>query len=340
LRSQLAIDAGTVNTLVYVSGRGIVLEEPSVVAVEEGTRKLIAAGRAAETFDGREPSGVEVVHPLRDGVVTDLPAAVQMLGAFVRTVGRRHGPFRADAVVCVPGGATSVEREALVSAIDGGGRRFRRTTLVSEPVAAALGIEGTLDGRDTLLVVDIGGGTTEVAAVIGGELASTVRARSLRVAGNEMDEAVAEAVRRNFGLLVSVRTGELLKIEFGLRGDEGTPVSVGGIDLVSSSPRSVLVPGNLVTSALERPVAQIVGAVRAVLSELPPRVAEEVMDKGIWLAGGGALLAGLAGRFSEATGIETRIAPDPLRCVVRGTATVLESGGGERRCLTPVGVPA
>lgn len=324
LRPQLGVDAGTVNTLVYLAGAGVLLEEPSVVAVD-AAGSLFSTGRAAEGLVGREPPGVRVLRPLRAGVVTDFEAATAMLSDFMNQVVNRHGLIRSDAVVCVPSGATSIEREALVAAVAGEHSRCRRATLVEEPVAAALGVGGDSSRDRALVVVDVGGGTTEMAAVSTGDVVSAFCRKSIRVAGNDMDEAVAETVRRHFGIVIGQRAAERLKMAVGFDGDE-RPETAGGMDLASAAPRSVAVPTALVSEALARPFQRILETLDKLLSELHPEVAEDVVRSGLFFTGGGALLRGLPEAVRRRTGMEVHVPPDPLRSVVRGLATVMGDG--------------
>ncbi len=295
LRAGVAIDLGTVNTLVSVRGRGLVVEEPSAIAVDRATRRTTAVGRAADALAGKAPQGVDVIHPLRDGVIADLDAATAMLQAFLRLARFRRGLLRPVAVVCVPSGATWVERRALAAAAEAGRSRCL-VQLVDEPVAAAAGAGFDLTGGTGAFIVDVGGGTTEIAVVTGGHL---VRAESLRLAGNAMDEAIVAAVKAELGLLIGRNAARRLKMALGLTGATGgTPewAEVVGVDVARGIPRAERIPGELVANALEPCVATIVEAVREILLDLPPDLAEDVVLGKICLAGGGALLPGLAGR--------------------------------------------
>ncbi|HEV3289587.1 MAG TPA: rod shape-determining protein [Streptosporangiaceae bacterium] len=324
LRAGVAIDLGTVNTLVHVAGRGIVVDEPSAIAIERGTGRFSAAGQAADSLAGKEPQGIEVIHPLRDGVVADLDAAAAMLQAFLRRAGLRRTLLRPAAVVCVPGGATWVERRSLAAAAAAVKPRCT-IQMVEEPVAAAAGAGvGPADGAGAF-IVDIGGGTTEVAVVAGGYL---VRAESLRLAGNAMDEAIVHAVKAELGLLIGRNAARTLKMTTGLGNGGAGWVEMVGVDAAQRTPRVENVPGQLVTDALEHLVAMIVSAVHGILSDIPPNLAEDVVRGKIRLAGGGALLPGLASRIEAATGIGVVVVDDPLRCVIRGAADILEHGGG------------
>ncbi len=336
-RSSVAIDLGTVNTLVWVAGRGIVLEEPTAIAIDTAVGKVAAVGAAADALADKEPQDIEVIHPLRDGVIADLDATAAMLHDFLRR-SRRFGVLRPNALVCVPSGATPVERRSIVAAL--GVRRPRyNVRLIDEPVAAAAGAGFDLTGGAGGFVVDIGGGTTEVAAVAGWRV---VRARSLRKAGNAMDEAIVAAIRSEMGLIISQRAARQLKMTLGVTGGaEGWAEAV-GIDAGQRTPRTDYVPGGLVATALEPIVATIAAAVHEMLSEIPAGLAEDVVRGKIRLAGGGSLLPGLAARIETAAGIGAVLVEDPLRCVVRGAAEILERRGrpGQAQRARPAAVTA
>jgi rod shape-determining protein MreB len=328
LRAGVAIDLGTVNTLVWVRGKGLVVEEPSAIAVDTVVGKAIAVGEAADALAGKEPQEIEVIHPLRDGVIADLDAATALLQDFFKRARLRRLFLRTEAVVCVPSGATWVERQALATAVES--RRPRcAVRVIEEPVAAAAGAGFDLSGGSGGFIVDIGGGTTEIAVVAGGRL---VRVDSLRLAGNAMDEAIAYAVRGELGLLIGQKVARRLKTELGLAGGTADSAEIIGVDLRSRTPRTERIPGKLVAAALERCVATIAEAVREILLDLPPDLAEDIVRGKICLAGGGALLPGLASRIEASAGIATLVVDDPLRCVVRGAAEILEGRGG---LLTP-----
>jgi len=324
LRAGVAIDLGTVNTLVWVRGRGLVVEEPSAIAVDTLMGRAIATGEAAELMAGKEPQDVQVIHPLRNGVITDLGAATAMLQAFFTRARLRRGLLRPSAVVCVPSGATWVERQALATAVQT--RRPRSSVrIIEEPVAAAAGAGLDLSGGQGVFVVDVGGGTTEIAVVTNGRL---VRADSLRLAGNAMDEAIAQAVKTELGLLIGPKAARRLKVALGITGGTAERAETVGVDIKRRTPRVDLVPGILVADALEPAVAKIADAVRETLLDLPPDLAEDIVREKVCLAGGGALLPGLADRIEVAAGIPVLVVDDPLRCVVRGAAEILEGRGG------------
>ena len=321
-RGSVAIDLGTVNTLVWVDGRGLVLEEPSTIAIDDSVGSVAAIGSAAEALAGKEPKDIRVIHPLRDGVIADLDATAEMLHSFMRKSGALSGPFKRRVVVCVPGGATWVERRS-VAAVFGARRTRCLVELVDEPVAAAAGAGFDLNSGVGGFIVDIGGGTTEVAAVAGWRV---VRAESLRMAGNAMDEAIITAVRSGLGMILSQRAARQLKTELGLTGGPNGWAEAVGLDAARRTPRVEKVPADLVADALEPVVSAIGGTVQAVLSDIPAGLAEDVVRGRVRVSGGGALLPGLADRLAEVAGIGVTVTEDPLRCVVRGAAAMLGAG--------------
>jgi rod shape-determining protein MreB len=320
IRGSVAIDLGTVNTLIWVAGRGIVLEEPSAIAVDTTTGSVVAIGAAADVLADKEPQDIRVIYPLQDGVVADLDATAEMLHAFLREARGRGGPLRPRAMVCVPAGATWIERRSIMAVL--GTRRPRYAVqLIDEPVAAAAGSGLDLGQGQGGFVIDVGGGTTEVAAVAGWRV---VRAKSLRMAGNAMDEAIMNAVRSQLGLILSRRAARQLKTTLGLTGGETGWAEAVGIDAGRRTPRVDKVPGELVAAALDPIVAMISSAVHEILSDIPAGLAEDVVRGKVRLSGGGALLPGLADRIEAMAEIGVVVADDPLRCVLRGTAALLE----------------
>jgi len=323
LRAGVAIDLGTVNTLVYIAGRGIVVQEPSAIAIDRSAGRVAAVGEAADALAGKETRDIDVIHPLRDGVIADLDAATAMLQAFLRMAGLRRGLLRPSCVICVPSGATWVEWRSLAAAAEALRPRCH-ARLVDETVAAAAGAGFDLAAGAGAFIVDIGGGTTEVAVLAGGHV---VRAQSLRVGGNAMDEAIVNAVRAELGLLLGRNAARSLKMALGLA--DGTPGSMEtvGVDAGRRTPRVEQVSAWLVASALEHCVTAIGDAVQEMLSDIPPNLAEDVVRGKVRIAGGGALLPGLASRIEAAAGIPALVVDDPLRCVVLGAAEILEHGG-------------
>jgi rod shape-determining protein MreB len=322
LGNDLAIDLGTANTLVYARGRGILLDEPSVVAVDTKTNSVVAVGAEAKRMIGRTPDHIKAVRPMRDGVIADYEITAEMLRYFVRKVLRRRGTFAGPRIIiCVPSGITSVERRAVSESAYAAGAR--RVHIIDEPMAAAIGAGLPVNQPSGSMVVDIGGGTTEVAVLaLGGIVAST----SLRVAGNTLDQAIIDHVRTEFSLLIGERTAEELKISVGSAFPVAGPKSaeIRGRDLASGLPRNITVSGEELRKAMEPPLSRIVGAVRDTLDRCPPELAGDLVSSGIVLTGGGALLRGLDARLQHEIGIPVLVADRPLDSVVLGTATVVE----------------
>jgi len=322
LRSGVAIDLGTVNTLVHVVGQGVVIEEPSAIAISAATGAIVAVGLEADALTDKEPLGVRVIHPLRDGVIADLEATVAMLQWFLRQARVRRRLGRTAAVVCLPVETTDVERRSVIAAAEALKPRCR-IQLVDEPVAAAAGAGFDLAAGSGAFVVDVGGGTTEAAILAGGHVVSV---RSLRVGGNAMDDAIVGAVRKEYDLLIGRNAARNLKMTLGLARDIFAESEVIGIDAARRVPRAQLVSGKVVAAAIKPMVSAIATAVEEMLADIPPNLAEEVLRGKIRLAGGGALLPGLADRIEAAADIAVVVVDDPLRCVIRGAAQILEQG--------------
>ena len=320
IRGSVAIDLGTVNTLVWVAGRGIVLEEPSAIAVDTSTGSVVAIGTAADVLADKEPKDIRVIYPLRDGVVADLDATAEMLQAFLNKAHARGGPLRPRALVCVPAGATWVERRSIQVVLSARRPRYA-VQLIDEPVAAAAGAGLDLSRGQGGFIIDVGGGTTEVAAVAGWRV---VRATSLRMAGNAMDEAIMNTARSHLGLILSRRAARQLKMTLGLTGGDTGWTEAVGIDSARRTPRVEKIPGDLVAAALDPIVGAISGTVHEILSDIPAGLAEDVVRGKVRLCGGGALLPGLASRLETITEMGVLVVDDPLRCVVRGAAALLE----------------
>jgi rod shape-determining protein MreB and related proteins len=320
IRGSVAIDLGTVNTLIWVAGRGIVLEEPSTIAIDSANGAIVAIGSAAEALAEKEPQEISVIHPLRDGVIADLEATAEMLYGFLRKAGSSTGRLRSRVLVCVPSGATWVERRSVAAALEA--RRRYTVDLIDEPAAAGAGLD--LAAGEGGFIVDVGGGTTEVAAVAGWRV---VRAESLRMAGNAMDEAVVNAARSELGLILSQRAARQLKAELGLTGGPDGWAEAVGLDAARRTPRIEKVPGDLVAAALDPVVSAIGRTVQEVLSDIPAGLAEDVVRGKVRLTGGGALLPGLASRIEAIAELGAVVAEDPLRCVVRGAALMLDAPG-------------
>ncbi|MFI5616652.1 rod shape-determining protein [Streptomyces sp. NPDC051567] len=325
---DIGMDLGTANTLVYARGHGIVLNEPSVVAVRAGTVTAVAVGAEAKETIGRTPGSITAIRPLKDGVICDYEAAEEMIRHFVRkAVPGRRARSRTRMVICVPSGVTPVERRAIVQASTRAGARA--VHLIEEPMAAAIGAGLPVDEPRGSMVVDIGGGTCEVAVI---SLGGIVTSRSLRVGGDRMDTAITDHVRKEHGLLIGERTAEDVKVAIGSAWPvpdrpelENRSFTVRGRERVGGMPQTLQLTSADVRAALDEPVQAIIAAVRATLEECPPELSGDVMEHGIVLTGGGALLPGLDLRIASATGIPVFVADDPLDCVVLGTGKCVEN---------------
>ncbi len=319
---DMGIDLGTANTLVHVKGRGVVLREPSVVAIDQDNNTVRSVGEEAKMMVGRTPSHIIAIRPLRDGVIADFEVTQRMLQYFIRKVHRGRGFAYPRVMVGIPSGITEVERRAVIEAAMTAGARDART--VEEPMAAAIGAGLPVSEPTGSMIVDIGGGTTEVAVI---SLGGIVTSRSLRVAGDEIDEAIAAYVRRTYSMLIGERTAEQLKMEiasaYPLR--EEIEAEIKGRDLVNGLPRSVIINSAELREAIKEPVWEIVETVKATLEQAPPELSADVMERGIWLAGGGALLRGLDELLAHETQIPIHIADDPLTCVAIGTGQTVEA---------------
>jgi len=325
LSADMAIDLGTANTLVYVQGRDIVLNEPSVVAIVEskGKKKVLAVGNEAKQMLGRTPGNIQAIRPLRDGVIADFEVAEEMIKEFIRKVHNRRGFYSPQIVVCVPSGATAVERRAIQESAESAGAR--RVWLIEEPMAAAIGAGLPVTEPTGSMVVDIGGGTTEVAVL---SLGGIVYARSARVGGDMMDEAIIGYIRRNHNLLVGESSAERIKKEIGSacppEDGEGRTMEIKGRDLMNGVPKEIIITERQIAESLAEPISAIIDAVKVALEHTAPELAADIVDKGIVLTGGGALLGNLDYVLRHATGLPVSIADDPLTCVARGTGRSLE----------------
>ena len=329
---DIGIDLGTANTLVHVRDRGIVISEPSVVAMDARSKKVLAVGAEAKRMVGRTPANIIAVRPLRDGVISDFDVTEQMIKYFVHRVHDRVGLIpRPRMLVGIPSGVTEVEKRAVRDAAFNAGARWAR--LIEEPMAAAIGAGLPVGEPSGSLIVDIGGGTTEVAVI---SLGGIVISRSIRVGGDEMDQEIVTYGRREYNLLVGERTAEDIKIAIGSAypGDhDNLRVMLRGRDLLTGLPRAVQITAEQVREAIEGPVQQIVDTIKDTIEETPPELVADIMDQGIVLAGGGALLHGLDRRVAEATQMGVHVAEDPLTCVARGTGKVLEELDSMERTL-------
>src|SRR5438046_3671259 len=321
LGRDMAVDLGTANTLVYVRGRGIVLNEPSVVAVNTLNGAILAVGAEAKRMIGRTPSHIRAVRPLKDGVIADFDVTEKMLRYFIQKVHRRRFLAKPRVVVCVPSGITGVEQRAVEEATISAGAR--RAFIIEEPMAAAIGAGLPIHEPTGNMVVDIGGGTTEVAVI---SLGGIVTSSSLRVGGDELDEAIVQRVKKEDSLLLGERTSEAIKHAIGsvFPTPDELMAEIKGRDLVSGLPKTIQISAEEVRKAIEEPVNQIIDAVKNTLDRCPPELAADIMDKGIVLTGGGALLKGLDERLKHETGMPIHVAESPLSCVVMGSGKCLE----------------
>ncbi len=329
--SDLAIDLGTANTLVYLKGKGVVVSEPSVVAVQSdsvGQKKVLAVGSEAKNMLGRTPGSIVAIRPMKDGVIADFDITEEMLRYFIRKIHNRRALIRPRIVICVPSGITQVEKRAVRESAESAGAR--EVYLIEEPMAAAIGAGLPITEAPGNMIVDIGGGTTEVAVI---SLAGIVFAKSVRVGGDKMDEALAQYLKREYNLLIGERTSEDIKIRIGSAYPDSATSSSGGTwdtmevkgrDLVSGIPKTLEINAEEIRAALSEPINAIVEAVRIALERTPPELAADIVDKGIVLAGGGALLRNLDQLLREETGLPVVIAEDPLSCVVIGSGKVLD----------------
>jgi rod shape-determining protein MreB len=329
LSRDMGIDLGTANTLVYVSGKGIVLQEPSVVAIDQDLKIPLAVGEEAKKMLGRTPGNVIALRPLRDGVIADFDTAELMLKTFIRRVHEGRSLVSPRIIIGIPSGVTGVERRAVIEAATQAGAREVR--LIDEPIAAAIGAGLPVAEATGNMIIDIGGGTTEVAVL---SLQGTVISESVRVAGDELNEAIVQYMKKVHNLVIGERTAEEIKIQVGSAyptpEDDDVMMEVRGLHLLSGLPRTVTIKGPEIRESMSEPLSVIVEAVKRTLERTPPELAADIIDRGIMLAGGGALMKGLDTLISHETGIVTHVAADPLSCVVLGTGRVLENKQLER----------
>jgi rod shape-determining protein MreB len=329
---DMAVDLGTANTLVYVRGRGVVLDEPSVVAIDEHTGRLVAVGAEAKRMIGRTPGYIKAIRPLKDGVISDADTTERMLRYFIQKVHKRSRFARPRIVICVPSGITGVERRAVEDAASHAGAL--RVYIIEEPMAAAIGAGLPIEEPTGNMVVDIGGGTTEVAVI---SLGGIVTAMSIRVGGDELDNAIINHVKKEYQLMLGERSAEEIKMSIGSAfplGDEPT-AEIRGRDLVSGLPKTITVTTSEIRKAIEEPVNAIVDAVKATLDTCPPELSGDIMDRGIVLTGGGALLKGLDERLRHETGMPIHVAEDPLMSVALGSGRCVEDFDALQRVLVP-----
>ncbi len=324
--SDLAIDLGTANTVIYLAGEGIVLNEPSIVAIRtlpEGGKEPIAVGEEAKQMQGRTPADLETIRPMRDGVIADLTATEHMLNEFIKRIHKRAFSISPSptVVVCVPSGATQVERRAIVEAARRAGAH--PVHLISEPMAAAIGSGMSVDEARGAMVIDIGGGTTEVGII---SLNGIVYSNSIRIGGDKFDEAIIDYVRRSFGIFIGHPTAERLKKEIGCAypTSEVYELELKGLNQQEGAPRSFTINSNEVLEALQEPLAGIIKVVKHALEQTPPELASDVAERGIVLTGGGALLRDIDKLLTEETGLNVIIADEPLMCVAKGGGKIIE----------------
>jgi len=335
LSADMAIDLGTANTLVYVKGKSIVLNEPSVVAIADnkGKKQVLAVGEEAKQMLGRTPGYIQAIRPLRDGVIADFEIAEDMIKYFIRKVHNRRSFAAPLVVICVPSGSTAVERRAIQESAEAAGAR--RVFLIEEPMAAAIGAGLPVTEPTGSMVVDIGGGTTEVAVL---SLGGIVYSQSVRVGGDKMNEAIIAYIRRNHNLLVGESSAERIKEEIGSacppEEGEGRTMEIKGRDLMNGVPKELTISERQIAESLAEPVSQIIEAVKSALEHTAPELAADIVDKGIVLTGGGALLSNMDYVLRYATGLPVSIADNPLSCVALGTGRVLEEMKKLRHVLT------
>ncbi|MBL7155580.1 MAG: rod shape-determining protein [Candidatus Omnitrophica bacterium] len=318
--NDMGIDLGTATTLVYISGQGIVLCEPSVVAVQAGTSNVLAVGEEAKRMLGRTPGSIVAIRPMRNGVIADFEITEAMLRYFIKKVHNSRRLVRPRMVIAIPSGITEVEKRAVKdSALHAGAREV---FMVEEPIAAAIGVGLPIQEPSGSMVIDIGGGTTEMAVI---SLAGVVFSKSIRIAGDEMDEAITNYLKKTYNLMIGERTAEDIKIKIGSAYplDEELTLEVRGRDLIAGLPKMITVSSEEIREALAEPIAQIIEAIRITLERTPPELSADLMEKGLILAGAASLLRGLDKLISEETGLPVHIAEDPLTAVVLGTGKVL-----------------
>lgn len=320
LSNSMAIDLGTANTLVYLQGRGIVLEQPSVVALDRETGELVAVGHDAKLMLGRTGITLQALKPLKDGVITNATATMAMLREFFSMAKTRRISMRPRVLVCVPSGITEVEVSAVRTALERAGAR--EVLLVSEPLASAIGVGIPVEGAAGNMVVDIGGGTTEVAVI---SLSTIAANNSIRIGGDEIDNAISTYLKKQYSLLIGDRTAETVKIRMGtVLEDDDEKYEVSGLDFVNGIPETYLISSEDIRNALKEVVGTIVEAVRHGLEKTPPELASDIVDRGVVLTGGGALLRGLDRLLMSETGLPIRVADNPLSCTVLGAGLILE----------------
>lgn len=318
---DIGIDLGTANTLVHVKGRGIVLREPSVVAINKKTGEILAVGDSAKEMIGRTPGNIVAIRPMKDGVIADFDVTQSMLKYFIRKAMSKGVFSKPRVVICVPSGVTEVEKRAVEEATLQAGAK--EAYLIEEPMAAAIGANLPVEEPSGSMVVDIGGGTSEVAVI---SLGGIVTSKSLRVAGDELDEAIVHYVKKEYNLMIGERTAEEIKVKIGAAfpKPKDEVLDIRGRDLITGLPKTLTITSTEIMEAIKEPINSIVDSIKYTLEKTPPELAADIMDRGIMLTGGGALLSGLDKLIKEETGMSVSIAENPLDCVVMGAGKVLE----------------
>lgn len=319
--NDLGIDLGTANTLVFARGQGIVLREPSVVAIHKETKQVLAVGKEAKQMLGRTPGSIVAIRPMKDGVIANFEITEAMIRHFIQQVHNRKTLVRPRVIIAVPSGITQVEKRAVRDSAESAGSR--EVYLIEEPMAAAIGVGLPIQSPSGNMIVDIGGGTTEVAVI---SMSGIVYSKSVRVAGDEMDEAVLNYIKRKYNLLIGERTAEEIKMQIGSAYplEKRKTMEVKGRDLVAGIPKTLLISDEEIREALGEPFSTIVEAVKTALERTPPELAADIVDKGIIIAGGGSMIPGLDQLLREETGLPITLAENPLNAVVQGTGMVLE----------------
>lgn len=321
-KKDIGIDLGTANTLVYLKGKGIIIREPSVVAVDTKTEQVRYVGQDAKNIIGRTPGSIRAARPLKDGVIADFDMTTAMLQEFIRKAKGSNPLVKARVIICIPSGVTAVERRAVREAAEGAGAK--RVSIVEEPMAAAIGAGLPVEEPTGSMIVDIGGGTSEVAVI---SLCGIVTSRSVRVAGDEFDLSIINFIKKKYNLLIGERTAEHIKIEIGSAYPVGEEqeLEIKGRNLLTGLPENITITSDEIREALSEPLSHIVEAIKVTLERTPPELSADIIDQGITLAGGGAMLRGLDKLINEETGIPVYIAERPLDCVVDGTGKLLEN---------------
>jgi rod shape-determining protein MreB and related proteins len=320
---DMGIDLGTANTLIYIPGKDIVLDEPSVIAIDDHKNEAIAVGKEAQKMLGRTPKNVRTIRPLKDGVITDVKVTEMMLREFIKKARGNNNLTRSRIIIGVPSGITSVERKAIEEAMETSGA-IDNIEFIDEPLAAAIGAGLPVDEAVGNMIVDIGGGTTEVAVL---SLQGVVLSDSVRIAGDEVSEAIRRYLKKSYNLIIGERTSEQIKMQIGsayATDDNQEGMEIRGLNIVSGLPKTITITVEEVRECITPTIELIVDAIKKILEQTPPELAGDIIDRGIMLAGGGALLKGLDNLIANETGIITHIAPNPLKCVVYGTGKVLE----------------